>query len=550
MAAAWLLSLLLTWISPALQTPQSAAAAATARIAGRVTDAVTGKAVPDATIRLVRWDGGRGTQAAGRADPEGRFEFKNLLPGSYQLTVAAERYIGIDFGQRLPSDPPHRIDLADGQQFDKADVALQRTGAIDGRLVDEFGDGVPGVTVQIARVQFTAGKRRLLPVSGGAIAVRPSDDLGRFRVFNLPPGDYYVMALSGPFAGADDPSGFAPTFYPGTRVATDAQPVHLDAGQEITAISFPLVPAPMATISGTIVDSNGQATAGATLVLLPVTGGDVRSMTMARMPNEPNGTFTFRNVAPGSYVIQAFGRPQAGGALSRSPFGARQIELTDAGMSNVVISVGNTTARGHISFEGAAAPPNPSVVSVSPMPVEFVTSPIMGGGLPPTTIHDDWTFEVGNMSGRRVVRVNIGSTGWVLKRVTLGGKDITDEPVDFSTHDVDGLEITLTSNVSVVTGSVTDNGAPATGFGVLVFAEDSSKWMFPTRFVAVGTANQQGVFRVSGLPAGTYRAVALPSAELAEGQDPAFLEKLLPFSTGLVLGEGQAATLSLKLVRR
>ena len=51
------------------------------------------------------------------------------------------------------------------------------------------------MTVQAARVQYVAGKRRLMPI-GGTTAARPTDDLGQFRILNLPPGDYYLMALS------------------------------------------------------------------------------------------------------------------------------------------------------------------------------------------------------------------------------------------------------------------------------------------------------------------------------------------------------------------
>ena len=142
------------------------------------------------------------------------FPFAELFGGSYQVNVTAEHYVGLEFGQRAPGKQGRRIELAEGMQFDKADFALPRTSAVEGRLVDEFGDPVPGVTIQVARVVVAAGKRRLMPVSSGTIATRPSDDLGQFRVFNLPPGDYYALALSGPFAGADDPSGFAPHVLP------------------------------------------------------------------------------------------------------------------------------------------------------------------------------------------------------------------------------------------------------------------------------------------------------------------------------------------------
>jgi hypothetical protein len=307
----------------------------------------------------------------------------------------------------------------------------------------------------------------------------------------------------------------------------------------------------MSTLSGKIVDASGQASPGATVVLAPTTGGDVRAMIMARIPSEPDGTFTFRNVSPGSYVIQAYGRPAGGnGSLAVAPFGYAAFDVADGGRSDLVIKTGASSARGHISFEGSAPKPAPGSVRVAPAQVEFVSAPFVGGGLPPGVVHDDWTFEVNNMNGRRVFRLNIGASGWILKSVTLGGKDITDEPIDFSRGDVDSLEITLTSNVATIAGTVTDNGAPATGYGVVVFAEDNTKWAFPSRFLAVGAANQTGGFRVTGLPAGAYRVVALPASEIADAQDPEQLAKLTVFATSVLVGEGETQTVALKLLKR
>ena len=41
---------------------------------------------------------------------------------------------------------------------------------------------------------------------------------------------------------------------------------------------------------------------------------------------------------------------------------------------------------------------------------------------------EDWTCEVVNMSGLRQVRASTSPSGWLLKKVTLNGADITDQP--------------------------------------------------------------------------------------------------------------------------
>jgi hypothetical protein len=104
--------------------------------------------------------------------------------------------------------------------------------------------------------------------------------------------------------------------------------------------------------------------------------------------------------------------------------------------------------------------------------------------------------------------------------------------------------------VSTITGTVTDKGAPATGFGVIVFAEDPAKWTFPSRYLAVASGQPQGQFRASGLPPGAYRAVAVPSGETVAAQDPAYLTSLLPYASAVLLGEGETKAVSLTLVKR
>ena len=118
-----ILSLILN--SPALlQNPQTPPVKGTGKISGLVTDGTSGKPIAGATVRMIRWEGGRGTQASGRTGADGRFSFAELFGGSYQVNVTAEHYVGLEFGQRAPGEPGRRIELAEGMQFDKADFAL------------------------------------------------------------------------------------------------------------------------------------------------------------------------------------------------------------------------------------------------------------------------------------------------------------------------------------------------------------------------------------------------------------------------------------------
>jgi protocatechuate 3,4-dioxygenase beta subunit len=539
-------------VAPAAQDP---VAKGTGRIAGTVTAVDTGRAVSGATIRLLRWEGGRGYPSGTKTDAQGHFVLPDLLPGSYQLTVTATGFLAMDYGQRQPPEAGKRIELKDAELFDRADVSLPRPSGVEGRLLDEFGDPAPGVVVQIATVQYAAGARRLIPMN--TPPANPTDDKGQFRIDGLSPGEYYIMALSGPFAststgaapnpGDSDRAGFAPTFYPGTAMAADAKPVKVELGRDVLGVSFSLVAAQMATLSGIAVDAGGQPVKGALLMLLPTQSGDVRMISMARFTTGTDGAFSFRNVPWGTYVIQ--GSAPGGPLVGQGGFGSVQVTAGQHELASLTVRINPpATMRGRLVFEGSAPPSPISDVVIQPRPTNFIDGPI-GGGPRRSITRDDLTFEVPGLAGLAVVAI-IAPPPWMVKSVTVAGKDMTDTPIDFRSGDVNDVEVVLTSRVGSVTGVVFDEDKPSTDYGVIVFAEDSAKWTFPSRFISAGRPNQQGRFTASGLPPADYLVIALPSIPAANAIDPEFLESLRKSATKFSLSEGEAKTLDLKIVKR
>jgi hypothetical protein len=108
----------------------------------------------------------------------------------------------------------------------------------------------------------------------------------------------------------------------------------------------------------------------------------------------------------------------------------------------------------------------------------------------------------------------------------------------------------LTSRVSRITGSVSDDKGPITDFAVIVFPSDPTKWIDRSRFVAIARPTQDGRFTLSGLPPEDYLAIALPGVTGFEYMDPDFLQQLRVQGTSFTLMEGDAKTLDLKLKKR
>jgi hypothetical protein len=83
-----------------------------------------------------------------------------------------------------------------------------------------------------------------------------------------------------------------------------------------------------------------------------------------------------------------------------------------------------------------------------------------------------------------------------------------------------------------------------------VFSTDRGSWYPASRFLREVTTAQDGLYRLIGLPSGSYYAAAvtrLPVDGEEAWQDPAFLDTLAFRATMVTLGEGQRQALDLKV---
>jgi len=128
-------------------------------------------------------------------------------------------------------------------------------------------------------------------------------------------------------------------------------------------------------------------------------------------------------------------------------------------------------------------------------------------------------------------REDVGEVG--RDRVVALGADVTDSGVDVGPEGITGVEVRLTSKLSLVSGVVTDaSGRPAPEATVIVYSHDRQHWMNlqNRRITSARVTSVDAHFVVSGLPGGRYLAVAV--AEFDRGQwDPDNLERLRPLAT-------------------
>ena len=294
-------------------------------------------------------------------DDEGRFAFTAVAPGHYTLVAQKPSFVPAIYGARSPTDSQGvPIAVADGQRVEGLRLSIMRGAVITGLVRLPGGQPASDLAMQVMRVHVVEGRRQLSMVAAPA----QTNDLGAYRIFGLPPGDYVVQArapltamsatvirqvtsaearwvdqrlsqiqdpgqagASMPVPPAGPTVTYSAVYFPGTSVVADATVLTVRAGEERGNVDFSLVLDPTARVTGTVIGPDGEPSAGAMVQLEAEggSGGDVFSFVMnmmgaaGRTTTRPDGTFTLSGVTPGRYILTARGTPRQTGNRPATP---------------------------------------------------------------------------------------------------------------------------------------------------------------------------------------------------------------------------------------
>jgi protocatechuate 3,4-dioxygenase beta subunit len=500
-----------------------------------------GRPLPRAQVRLTAAEH-RGLPRVATTSEDGAYQFADLPADSYTLIVAKTGYVSVEFGQRQAFSHGQPIKLAAGEKRERVDVALPRHGAIQGRVLDENGDALDAVRVTVMQARFVAGRRQLVPVKG--VAPRRTNELGRYRVYGLQPGDYIVMAEVG-HLGTDDLPDYGVTYFPGTPNPVEAARIRVGLAEEVANVDFALALVKTAKIAGHTFMSNGEPFQGGVQMKPSRRSGTVAAEQVGARTSSDGG-FEFPNVPPGEYVICAFKSVEIGWQF---------VTVGGSDVTDVAVqTLAGSTITGRITFEGAD-PPKPRDIELSPVPSDPDLTPFVGGP-GSADIRGDWTFEITSVSGPRYLRVVRAPKEWVLKAVLVNGQDAIDMPLPFGNkaESLKDVEIVLTDRTTTVSGTVAGVRDTSADADAIVFATNRQLWYGSSRFLAHTAVAPDGTFTLRGLPAGDYYVVAVdrvPGIESDdEWQDPAVLDVLARQATRVTLGDGESRSLTLRLSAR
>ncbi|HVQ42011.1 MAG TPA: carboxypeptidase-like regulatory domain-containing protein, partial [Vicinamibacterales bacterium] len=230
-------------VAPSAQQP---ARTAPRTVAGVVRDAVTRAPIAGARVRVGAFNHEwcepcLASSALPNAvtDSAGRFSIDDA-PGTFVLEADRTGFAVGGFGVRRPAGRAARIDLVPGQHLDDLEILLFREAVITGRVTDETGAPVAGLTVELARID--ARGRWTSPAWNSAEIdpYKPVTDETGYYTAHVAPDEYAVAAIRGQ----------VPAFHPAEDRLQSAALVTVDPGEVLTGIDVQLPPRRVGLVRG------------------------------------------------------------------------------------------------------------------------------------------------------------------------------------------------------------------------------------------------------------------------------------------------------------
>jgi len=503
----------------------------------------------------------------------------------------------LNYGQKRPEGQGTPIPLADGQQV-KLNLPMLRGGVVTGLVLGVDGQPAGNAQVSAWRYIMNGGVKRLAQ-TGGAMA----DDRGVYRLFNLQPGDYVVGAtpnnadafnrqpvmdamesliasapvqppsapglpasvtVSMPPAARgpmEMPPGYLPTYYGGTMARRDATVLHVSAGEERSGIDIATMLVQATNVHGHVA-MPAMDNVGVQLSLL---SDDPTAQGFPGTRVAPDGTFTLRDVAPGTYTVLAQtviapmpmlmrmggpgGPPSAPPALTDEQKLWGRAGVTVNGEPSVAVELTlqpGKSISGVVQFE-MDHPPDLTRQRLSVMVANApgVNAP-MFAPLPTAVVGPDGRFTiVGVMPGRYVLR-GAGN----LKSAMVLGRDSLDFPFEVTgDRDITDAVLTVTDKFTDLSGTITDStGKPAYDATVIAAATDPQYWTPGSRRILTSRPGPLGRYAFRNLPPGIYNLAVVTDLEPGGQFDPELL-KTLTGGVRVTLTEGGKLVQDLRMAR-
>lgn len=279
-------------------------------ISGRVVNEA-GETLRRATVvieEINEADGSSETVGDRTTDDKGEFSFSTLTPARYRLKTEKSGYVAGRFPRTKAL-----VRLNSGDIINDITLRMVPVSVVSGYVLDGNGDPLAKAVIRLLQYKYRPGCRRRLTVAREAI----SDERGEYRIGDLNPGRYYVVAS---YHSRISDVVCPPVYYPEVASFDDATPIRLLPNDE-ASIKFVLLPGKPVHVRGSVV-----GWAGNVRVFLIPRGG----VPYARLlgVNTSDGSFQFKGVLPGDYMVLATSQSTDEMLEGRTPITVGDHEVT------------------------------------------------------------------------------------------------------------------------------------------------------------------------------------------------------------------------------
>jgi protocatechuate 3,4-dioxygenase beta subunit len=474
-------------------------------VSGRVVKRATGEPLKSARVLLREYETANGHSYTQYTDANGQFVFKNVTPGRYDFEAHHNGFIE-EYYHPEGASAAAILDLTPGQKLEKVLFRLTAAAAIVGRIMDEDAEPAPSIQVQILTEDSNGPQKVWDDVTSSF-----TDDLGQFRLFGIPPGEYYFSATD---TGMPDLSpmnlaagrGFHDesmakhpvSYYPGVLHRDQAQKISLKAGEEFH-LEMALKPAQSpVSVSGIVIGPSGAPIAGASVDLLDREETVPSRFAGTGAATDAKGHFQINNVFSSNYRLGASW--ENGGktylALEAITVGAENITNIRLALKSPVTVIGTVIAKKNFDFVG-----HKIFVGLVPIDHNFQYQ-IYNAGM----VQQDGTFSMNLFESTYAVKTQGLPEGWYLRSARLNGEDGLEHGTKIEGTGPQKLELYISHTAASLEGAVSMEDKPAIGASIrLVPAEEN-----PSRLDLhkATTTDQNGHFILTSIVPGAYKISA------------------------------------------
>jgi hypothetical protein len=482
------------------------------------------------------------------SDAQGRFTFENVPLGRYTLQANREGYFTSPAGHPLPF--PVATLTIDSLQTQRIVIELVPGATIAGRITGPDGNPLAGVKLSATTLQYDAGRRTF---ALGSLP-KATDDRGDYRIYWLPPGEYYIRAEY-----ENTSSSLARrSYYPGTLDSTSAIPLTIRGGETLEGMNFALPRANTIRISGHVNVNNAPYPSGGivrTFYLLPRDGRPIElyPAEFANTVRPQLGAVSLdfaieaRGVAPGSYDLAPF-------YIDGTTFytGRTRIDIGDTDLEKVTAHVTpNIEVTGRVSVKDNLAYDKWRPIQIQLRSRDVPVPLTVRSGT--AVFQPDGTFSIRDVVEGRY-QLYLGATPGTIpgdlyiSGIRQGGADLQDEGTLEVRPGMQPVEITLSTGAGKIEGSVESalGGVPARADVVLVPPLHRRKNVM---YYDRATIDANGRFSFSGIAPGEYKVFAFEQLSDGAELNPEFIARYETLGLGVTVTASTTREIRLRLLR-